>query len=125
MSDSKMELALRTRRQVLGADVAEKTLGKGAVSAPLHELVTLYGWGEAWQGEHLSLKTRSMLMVVMLAALNRPKQLRLHVQGAINNGANRGEIIEALKHVAVVCGAPCALDAGAIADEVFAQRGPA
>ena len=50
MSDPKMELALRTRTQVLGPVLAEKTLGKGAVSTPIHELVTVYGWGEAWQG---------------------------------------------------------------------------
>ncbi|MSP98532.1 MAG: 4-carboxymuconolactone decarboxylase [Betaproteobacteria bacterium] len=123
MKDEDLARGKRLRQKVLGSKYAEGSLaGVRLVSAQLHELVIRYGWGEAWEGEHLDLKTRSLLMVAMLAALDRPKQLKVHIQGAINNGSNSGEITELLRHVAVVCGAPAALDAGAIADDVFAAQ---
>ncbi len=123
MNEPVLQRAKRLRQKVLGAHYAEGSLAKPRlVSDPLHDLVIRYGWGEAWEGEHLPLKTRSLIMVALLAALDRPNQLKVHIQGAINGGASSGEITELLKHVAVVCGAPAALDAGAIADQVFAAQ---
>ena len=123
MSIDLLTRAKRLRQKVLGAKYAKGSLAQARiVSDPLHDLVIRYGWGEAWGGKHLPLKTRCLLMVTMLAALNRPNQLKVHIQGAINCGATSEEITEVLKHVAVVCGAPAALDAGAIADQVFAAH---
>lgn len=119
-----MERALQLRRKVLGAEYADSTHAAPAFSRPLHELVTRYGWGEAWAGEHLTLKMRSLLLIGMLTALNRPRQLRPHLQGALNNGATADEILEVLIHAAVICGAPAALDAANVAEELFAQREP-
>jgi len=114
-----LDRGIALRRQVVGAEYADKSLKHEGFGSHLQLLITAYGWGEAWSGEHLPLKTRSFLMIVMLATLNRPAQLRVHVLGALNNGATPEEIEDVLAHVAVVCGAPCALDALKIATEVI------
>ena len=121
MDKKTLERGYRIRSKVLGRDYAARSLKSRSFSAPLHELVIQYGWGDVWSGKHLDLKTRSLLMIVMLTALNRPEQLAVHIGGALNNGATKGEILEALQHAAVVCGAPAALDAGRVADAFFAK----
>lgn len=122
MDKKTMARGLKLRRKVLGKKYAETSLAEGTFSRPLHDLVIQYGWGEAWAGKHLSLKTKSLLMISMLTALNRPRQIRPHIEGALNNGASKEEILELLFHAAIVCGAPAALDAGRVADEFFAAR---
>lgn len=119
MDKKTLERGYKMRSKVLGTDYAARSLKSRSFSAPLHELVIQYGWGDVWTGRHLDLKTRSLLMIVMLTALNRPEQLYVHLAGALNNGATKGEILEALQHAAVVCGAPAALDAGRVADKFF------
>lgn len=122
MDKKTLERGYKMRSKVLGASYAAKSLKSRTFSAPLHELVIQYGWGDVWTGKHLDLKTRSLLMIVMLTALNRPEQLHAHIRGALNNGASKGDILEALLHAAVVCGAPAALDAGRVADEFFEKH---
>jgi 4-carboxymuconolactone decarboxylase len=88
---------------------------------PLQELVTEYCWGAVWGRPQLDRKTRSMLNLAMISALNRPHELRLHVAGALNNGVTREEIREVLLQVAIYCGVPAGVDAFRVAREVFAQ----
>jgi 4-carboxymuconolactone decarboxylase len=57
----------------------------------------------------------------MLAALNRPHELRLHVRGAINNGMTREELREICLQIACYCGFPAALDTQRIVLEVLAE----
>jgi 4-carboxymuconolactone decarboxylase len=55
----------------------------------------------------------------MLAALNRPHELRLHTRGALANGCTVEEIQEVLLQVAVYCGVPAGVEAFRIAGEVI------
>jgi 4-carboxymuconolactone decarboxylase len=55
----------------------------------------------------------------MIAALNRPHELKLHVRGAINNGLTKEQIREVFLQVSIYCGVPAAIDAFRIAQEVF------
>ena len=57
----------------------------------------------------------------MLAALNRPHELKLHVKGALKNGLTRDEIKEILLQVAVYCGVPAGIDAFRNAREAFKE----
>jgi len=59
--------------------------------------------------------------LAMLAALNRPHEIAIHIRGALNNGLTRDEIREVFLHVLPYCGAPAAIDATAIAKRVFAE----
>lgn len=88
---------------------------------PLQELVTEYCWGAVWGREELPRKTRSMLNLAMLSALNRPHELEMHIRGALRNGVTREEIREVLLQVAIYCGVPAAVDAFRTARKVFAE----
>ncbi|MGA2510076.1 MAG: carboxymuconolactone decarboxylase family protein [Candidatus Acidiferrales bacterium] len=115
-----------------GREIRSSVLGKEFVDAafntadefnmPLQELVTEYCWGAIWGREELSKKTRSMLNLAMISALNRPHELKAHIKGALVNGVTPVEIREVLLQVAVYCGVPAAVDSFRIAREVFAEQ---
>jgi len=87
----------------------------------MQELVTEYCWGAVWGREELPKKTRSMLNLCMLSALNRPHELKTHVKGALRNGLTKDEIREVFLQVAIYCGVPAAVDSFRIAREAFAE----
>ena len=113
---------LAIRREVLGADYVDKSVAAADdFTAPFQKLLTEWCWGDTWGRSSLDRKTRSMLNLVMLTALNRPHEIKLHVRGAINNGLTLDEIREVLLHTMVYCGVPAALDAFKAAKEVIDQ----
>lgn len=115
---------MRTRREVLGDEHVDQTLsGATDLSRPLQELVTEYAWGAVWTREGLDRRTRSLVTLGMLAALNRPQELRAHVVGALNNDCSREEIHEVLLHSAIYCGVPAALDAVRVAEAAIVDHG--
>jgi 4-carboxymuconolactone decarboxylase len=118
------EKGLQIRRAVLGADFVDNAIASADdFSRPLQELVTEYCWGEVWGRPGLERKTRSMLNLAMLAALNRPHEIKLHIRGAITNGVTKDEIKEIFLHVGIYCGVPAAVDSFRIAREVFKEMG--
>ncbi len=115
---------LQTRRDVLGADYVDAAIASADdFNRPLQELVTQYCWGEVWNRPGLDRRTRSLLNLAMLTALNRPHELKLHVKGALNNGVTKDEIREVLLQAGIYCGVPAAVDGFRTAREVFAELG--
>jgi 4-carboxymuconolactone decarboxylase len=115
---------LDIRREVLGADYVNKALATAMADplmAPLQELVTQYCWGEIWGRPGLERRTRSMINLAMLTALNRPHEVKIHLRGALNNGVSREEIVEVLLQTMIYCGVPAAIDSFRIAKEIFAE----
>jgi len=88
----------------------------------MQELVTEYCWGSVWGRPGLPRRTRSLLNLAMLSALNRPHELKLHLRGALTNGVTQNEIREVFLQVAIYCGVPSAIDAYRTAREVFAEN---
>lgn len=118
----KFEKGLKVRREVLGAEYVDNSINNAtSFTKPLQELVTEYCWGEIWTREGLSKKTRSIINLSMLTALNRPHELKLHLRGALNNGVSKEEIQEVFLQSAIYCGVPAALDSFKIAQEVFKE----
>jgi 4-carboxymuconolactone decarboxylase len=115
---------LEIRKEVLGDDYVEKSLAAAReddFTAPLQELVTEYCWGAIWSREGLDRRTRSMLNLAMMAALDRQRELKLHLRGALNNGVSREEIREVLLQATVYCGIPAGLEAFRTAREAFEE----
>ena len=122
MPDSAYERGRAVRSEVLGAEHVERSLGNASEFAkPMQELVTEYCWGAVWGRDGLSKKTRSMLNLAMISALNRPHELKMHVGGALKNGVTRDEIREVFMAVAIYCCVPAGVDAFRVAREVFAE----
>lgn len=124
MDNETFEKGLSIRRQVLGSEYVDGSLKNADdFNRPLQELITQYCWGEIWSRPGLNLKTRSLINLAMLSALNRPHEIKIHIRGAINNGVTKSEMQEVLLQVAIYCGIPSSLDAHHIAQEVFAEVG--
>jgi len=115
---------LQTRRDVLGADYVDAAIASADdFNRPLQELVTQYCWGDVWNRPGLDRRTRSLLNLAMLTALNRPHELKLHIKGALNNGVTKDEMREVFLQTLVYCGAPAAVDSFRTAREVFKELG--
>ena len=122
MTDDLYERGLEIRRAVVGTEYVERSLAEADdFTRPLQELVTRYCWGDVWSRPGLERRERSMINLSMIAALNRPHELKLHVRGAINNGLTKDEIREILLQVAIYAGVPASLDSFRVAKEVFAE----
>ena len=118
------DAGLKTRREVLGAEYVDKSVAaQDDFNRPFQELLNTYCWNDIWNRPGLSRKTRSMLNLAMLTALNRGPELRLHVTGALNNGLTKDEIREVFLQTAIYCGVPASVEAFRVAREVFKERG--
>ena len=113
---------MSVRRAVLGDEHVDRA-PRGRFHADFQDLVTRYAWGEIWARPGLSRRTRSLITLATMVALNRGDELRLHLRAALRNRVTRDEIKEVLLHAAVYCGAPAANSAFHLAAEVFAEEG--
>jgi 4-carboxymuconolactone decarboxylase len=113
---------LEIRSTVLGEAYVSKALADADdFTKPLQDLLIEYCWGAVWSREQLPRKTRSMLNLAMISVLNRPNELRTHIEAALTNGVSRDEIREIFLQVAVYAGMPAAVDSFRLAREVFAE----
>jgi len=118
--DPTFQRGFANRKAVVGAAHVEKSWAAADdFNRPMQDLVTRYCWGEIWGNEDLPFKTRSLLNIAMLTALNRPHELKLHVQGALRNGCSQAEIRAALMQTAIYVGVPAALDSFRVASEAI------
>lgn len=122
MNQDLFDQGLATRRAVLGAEYVDASIRNAdGFNREMQELVTQYCWGDIWNRPGLDRKTRSLLNLAMLTALNRPHELKLHVKGALNNGVTRDEIKEVFLQAAIYCGVPAGIDSFRTAREVFKE----
>jgi 4-carboxymuconolactone decarboxylase len=123
MTKELFEAGLKVRREVLGAEYVDASIAQADdFSRPLQELVTEYCWGSVWTRPGLNRKTRSLINLAMLTALNRPHEVELHLRGALNNGCTKQEIMEVLLQTAIYCGVPAAMDSFRLARKFFSEN---
>jgi len=114
---------LKTRREVLGAEYVDKSMAAvDDFNRPFAELLNTYCWNDIWNRPGLDRKQRSLLNLAMLTALGKPHELKLHVNGALNNGLSKEQIREVFLQAAVYCGVPAAVEAFRVAREAFKER---
>ena len=122
MNKELFDKGLEIRKSVLGKEFVENSIRNADdFNMPMQELATEYCWGYVWGRPGLDKRTRSFLNLGMIAALNRPHELKIHVQGALRNGLTRQEIMEVFLQVAIYCGVPAGVDSFRIAREAFAD----
>ena len=120
---------LALRREVLGDEYVDRVFAlKDEFSEDVQDYITTHAWGATWarrgdDGElTLPKKTRSIMNLAVLAAINRPHELEIHLRGAINNGVTKKEMLEIFLHVATYAGAPAMVDAVRIARRVWGEH---
>ncbi|GAA2643757.1 carboxymuconolactone decarboxylase family protein [Paractinoplanes durhamensis] len=122
--DGRLERGNRVRREVLGDAHVNRSLAQATdFTRVLQEFVTASCWGDVWSRDGIDRRTRSLLNLAMLTALNRPHEFSVHVRGALRNGCTVAEIQEVLLQTAVYCGAPAALESFRLAERVIQEVG--
>ncbi len=124
MSRERFDAGLTVRREVLGAEYVDRALAAAdSFNREFQDLATEFCWGGSWARGVLERKTRSMLNLCMLSALNRPHEFKLHFRGALRNGCTLDELKEVLLQITVYCGIPAGVEAFRLAREVLDDEG--
>lgn len=113
-----MEAGLEVRRKVLGDTYVDRVIAnKTAFTEDFQELITKYGWGSVWTRPGLDHRTRRLLVLVMMAALGRWEEFRLHVSAGLQHDLEICDVKESLLQAAIYAGLPAANTAFHIAQE--------
>lgn len=122
MASDTFEKGLKIRKEVLGAAYVEMSLDAADdFNRDFQNIVTEYCWGAGWGRDALNRRDKSLLNLVMLGALNRSQEFKLHLKGALTNGCTKEEIRDALIQLAVYAGIPAGVEAFRLAREVFSE----
>ena len=113
---------LRRRKAMFGeADVEQRMAAAGEFGAPLQNIINAYVYGDIWERQGLPNEVRSLVMLGITAASNKPAEFRVHAKGALANGCTREQVQDVLLMVAMYCGIPAAIETNRIASEIFAE----
>src|SRR2546421_12872508 len=114
------ERGLALRKRIFGNDAVEARMrAAGDFGKPLQQVINAYAYGDIWSRPGLDNRIRSLVVLGMTAALNRPAEFSVHVRGAVNNGCTPEEIREVALLVALYCGISAANDAHRLAEEAL------
>jgi 4-carboxymuconolactone decarboxylase len=115
------------RRKVLGnAWVDKANAGKTPFNSEFQDFITRYAWGEIWTRPHFDERTRRVLVIGTMLALDKWAEFRMHVRAAlVEGGFTPDDIKEIIMQQAIYCGVPAANHAFKEAAEVIAEAGKA
>ena len=123
MTESKFEKGMEFRKKILGEEHVERSWKNATdFDKDFQEFVTETAWGAAWARPGLDLKTRHMIVIAVLSALGREKELALHINASHNSGITQDEMKELLIQVAPYAGIPASLTAFGIAKKYYSDR---
>src|ERR1700690_208226 len=113
---------LRRRKKMFGeAEVAQRMAASGEFGAPLQNIINAYVYGDIWERSGLRDDIRSLVMLGITAASNKPAEFRVHAKGALANGCTKEQVQDVLLLVAMYCGVPAAIETNRIAAEIFGE----
>jgi 4-carboxymuconolactone decarboxylase len=122
-TDNRYERGLAKLREIDG-EAGERVVASLSDIAPdFARYLIEFPFGDIYSRPGLDLKSREIAVVAALTAMgNAAPQLKVHIQGALNVGVSRQEIVETIMQMAVYAGFPAALNGFAAAREVFGQQ---
>ena len=124
MDEKLFEKGLAKRKATLGAEYVEKNLAAAdEFTRPFQEAMTAWCWGFGWGDETIDVKTRSMMNLAMIGALDKMHEWELHCRGALKNGVTKEEIRAIIHVVAIYCGVPQSLECFRAARKVLEEAG--
>lgn len=123
MSESLKKSGAEIRRSIVGTDYFDRAMGRDdPFNAPFQEYLNDNVWSAVWTRDGLSLKQRSLVVVTCLIALGRPRELAIHLRGAVENGWTVEELREVIIQAAAYCGAPASVEAMRVANEALTDE---
>jgi 4-carboxymuconolactone decarboxylase len=119
------ERGMTRRRKVLGnAWVDKANANRTALTEEFQDFITRYAWGEVWTRPHYDERTRRVLVIGTMLALDKWDEFRMHVRAAVTEGGFTGDDIkEIILQQAIYCGVPAANHAFKEAAAVLAEVG--
>jgi 4-carboxymuconolactone decarboxylase len=122
MSDETFTRGLAIRKEVLGeAHVARAEASTSPLDADFQRFITEAAWGTVWARPGLDRRTRHLLTLAMLAALDKHEELALHIAATVRTGVSIDELKEVFLQVAIYAGVPSANSAFALAKRVLGE----
>lgn len=124
MPEQRYDAGMAVRRSVLGDAHVDRAQARATpFDADFQRFITESAWGSVWSRPGIDRRTRSMIVVSLLAALGHDEELAMHIRATRNTGATPDDIKEVLLMVAVYAGVPAANRAFRIAKQVYAELG--
>jgi 4-carboxymuconolactone decarboxylase len=112
MPSEMFDKGMEKRRSILGDAYVDAAVGRqNEWNTPFQEMITEAVWGHVWSRPGLDDKTRNLINVALMIALDRPNELRLYIKARTRTGATLQEIAEVIHHATVYCGVPAGLEA--------------
>lgn len=124
MDDNTRAAGRQVFREILGDEYQQKRdASTNDFNGPIRRMSEEFAYAGLWTRPGLDRKTRSLITIAMLTAINRPHELKVHLEGAVNNGCTVEEIREALTHTVAYCGFPAAIDGLRSAEDFLRGKG--
>ncbi|MEO1492648.1 MAG: carboxymuconolactone decarboxylase family protein [Pseudomonadota bacterium] len=124
MDQNYLEKGLAQRKATLGEAYVDNVFANADdFSRPFQEAMTSWCWGFGWGDDVIDPKSRSMMNLTMIAALNRMEEFELHFRGAIKNGVTKDELRAILHVISIYCGVPAGVACFRIAKRILAEEG--
>jgi 4-carboxymuconolactone decarboxylase len=111
------------RREVLGNEWVDRAIaGKTQFNEEFQDFITRYAWGEIWTRPHYDERTRRVLVIGTMLALDKWAEFRMHVRAAlVEGGFTADDIKEIIMQQAIYCGVPAANHAFKEAGDIIAD----
>ncbi len=115
---------LERRKATLGREYVEKNLeAADELTREFQEAMTAWCWGFGWADDTIDAKTRSMMNLTMIGALDKMHEWEIHCRGALTNGVTKEEIRSIVHVIGIYCGVPQALACFRVARKVLESEG--
>ncbi len=116
------EEGMKVRRAVLGDEHVDRAIAATTdLDADFQRWITETAWAGVWARPGLDHKSKSLMTIAILGALNHD-ELELHLRAGMNTGVTADDVREVLFHVAVYAGVPAANRAFKVAKAVYAEE---
>lgn len=118
------ERGMAQRRKVLGNAWVDRSLkNKTPFNEEFQDFITRAAWGEVWTRPHYDERTRRVLVIGTMLALDKWEEFRMHVRAALTEGGfSADDIKEIILQQAIYCGVPAAnhafKEAAAVIEEI-------
>ncbi len=124
MDNDLFNKGLERRKATLGKEYVEKNLAAAdELTREFQEAMTAWCWGFGWSDDTIDAKTRSMMNLTMIGALDKMHEWEIHCRGAITNGVSKEQIRAICHVVGIYCGVPQSLECFRVARKVLEEDG--
>ena len=124
MDNDMFDKGLERRKATLGNEYVEKNLeAADELTREFQEAMTAWCWGFGWSDDTIDAKTRSMMNLTMIGALDKMHEWEIHCRGALKNGVSKEEIRSIVHVIGIYCGVPQALTCFRVARKVLESEG--